>query len=365
MDKVSIIIVLYNVSAFLKKKRLECVLQQTYSNLEIILVNDGSTDDTLRVCNELADKDNRIMIVNKENGGSGNARNAGMEVATGTFIWFYDVDDDADKTLIEKNVFWMEKYRVDLIIFGYKCITPHLNQEDNIVFKERLIDNNDSLKSIFVDELLLVPNGNGFVWNKFYRKSFMDYHRLRFENLRIQQDEVFNLQFYPKLNHVYISSEVLYDYYIYNWGNTRSYFIKGRYEIYLSIFNRLVNFFNEWDLDDQRLEAYIYNRFYNGIVNTILFNTFHPDSNYSLREKKQTIDRILNLQSTRQCLNYIGTHCKLGVESRLYFYAFKNNSFWRIFLWRTTFTNLRKIKNLIRRNIRKNETPHLHQYPLP
>ena len=138
MDKVSIIIGCYNVSNWLKEKKLSCILNQTYSNIEIILVNDGSTDDTLTICNSLKEIDNRIVIINKENGGLGSARNAGLDRASGDYIWFYDVDDEAEPDLIKKNVSWMSQYQTDLNIFGYWCITPsqHLTQE--IKFKERI-----------------------------------------------------------------------------------------------------------------------------------------------------------------------------------------------------------------------------------
>lgn len=341
MDKVSIIIGLYNVSSFLKEKELSCLLNQTYPNLEIILVNDGSTDDTLTICNGLAAKDKRIVIVNKENGGLGSARNAGLDAATGEYIWFYDVDDEAELDLVEKNVRWMQTYHTDMNIFGYYCITPHLQTTDEVQLKERNITDNETLKSIFIDELLLVPNGNGFAWNKFYRKAFIDKHQFRFGNQRIQQDEVFNLQFYPTLDNVYISSELLYHYYIYNTGNTRSKFIKNRYDIYHSIFNHLMDFANHWNLHDKRLEKYTFQRFYSGIENVILFNTFHPDSGYSRHVQKEEVLRILNLASTKECLRYIKQHLHLGLEQRLYLNAYINQSFYQI-LW------LKKISKILR-----------------
>lgn len=348
MNKVSIIIGLYNVASFLKEKRLSCILNQTYSNIEIILVNDGSFDETQVICEELHAVDNRIIIINKPNGGLGSARNAGLDAATGDYIWFYDVDDEAELDLIEKNVRWMQTYQTDLNIFGYYCITPHLQTTEEVRFKERKIIDNLSLKSIFIDELLFVPNGNGFAWNKFYRKSFIDKHQIRFGNQRIQQDEVFNLQFYPLLEKVYISSELLYHYYIYNIGNTRSKFIKNRSEIYLSIFNKLKDFAVRWNLQDKRLEKYIYQRFYAGIENVILFNTFHPDSGYSLQEQKKEILRILNLASTKECLMYMKQNQHFGLEQRMYLKAYTNQSFYQILCLKKISKLLRDMKHFIK-----------------
>uniref|UniRef100_UPI003A93CD17 glycosyltransferase family 2 protein n=1 Tax=Phocaeicola coprocola TaxID=310298 RepID=UPI003A93CD17 len=263
---VSIIICLYNVASFLQKKKLACILQQSYRNLEIILVDDGSTDNTYLLCEELKKSDQRIRLVRKANGGLGSARNAGLDEAQGDYVWFYDVDDDADTRLVEKNIYWMETYRSDVNIFGYHCITPYLYLSEEIRFKEREIHDNETLKSIFVDELLFVPNGNGFAWNKFYRRSFIEKYGFRFGNQRIQQDEGFNLQFYPLLNNVYISSELLYTYYIYNSGNNRSRYILDRINIYLSVYNQFQSFITAWGVEDKRLEDYTYKRLYSGIV---------------------------------------------------------------------------------------------------
>ena len=95
---VSVIIGLFDVAPFLAEKRLGCILNQTWKDLEIILVNDGSTDETLRLCKELASEDSRIVLIDKPNGGLGSARNAGLDAASGEYVWFYDVDDVAELT---------------------------------------------------------------------------------------------------------------------------------------------------------------------------------------------------------------------------------------------------------------------------
>lgn len=313
---VSIIICLYNVASFLQKKKLACILQQTYWNLEIILVDDGSTDNTYRLCEDLKKSDPRIRLVRKTNGGLGSARNAGLDEAQGDYVWFYDVDDEADIRLVEKNIYWMETYGSDMNIFGYHCITPHLHLSEEVRFKEQEIHDNTTLKSIFVDELLFVPNGNGFAWNKFYRRSFIEKYGFRFGNQRIQQDEGFNLQFYPLLNNVYISSELLYTYYIYNNGNNRSKYIPDRISIYISVYNQFQSFITTWGLQDKRLEEYTYRRLYAGMETSILFNTFHPDTHKNLSEQKKEILNILNKKEITQCLDFIGRYPMKIKQSR-------------------------------------------------
>lgn len=346
---VSIIICLYNVASFLQKKKLACILQQTYRNLEVILVDDGSTDNTYLLCEELKKSDQRIRLVRKANGGLGSARNAGLDEAQGDYVWFYDVDDDADTRLVEKNIYWMETYGSDVNIFGYHCITPYLHLSEEIRFKEREIHDNETLKSIFVDELLFVPNGNGFAWNKFYRRSFIEKYGFRFGNQRIQQDEGFNLQFYPLLNNVYISSELLYTYYIYNSGNNRSRYISNRINIYISVYNQLQSFITAWGVEDKRLEEYTYKRLYSGIVISLTYNLFHPNLKKTYKEKKTEFISILSKKQVVECLKHMQINKQLDLEQTLFVYSYLKKDFTLFFLLKSIFDSLRLIKKKISR----------------
>lgn len=341
--KVSIITCLYNVSRFLPAG-LDCLLNQTYPNLEIIIIDDGSTDDSVEKCRKVAAHDARIKIYSKENGGLGSARNWGLDYATGDFIYFYDVDDRIELTLVERNVQLMDKHNLDLIIFGFYVYDEKFHTTDSLQFQETLIESNEKLRGIYMDKLLLVRYGNGFAWNKFYRRSFIEAHHLRFENQRIQQDEVFNLKFYPKLQRVYLSPDILYHYFIYDTGNTRSRFIPDRYEIYLSIFQHLMTFSKEWGIKDKRFKQYAYSRFYAGITNSILYNAFHPNAPYSNVERKKDILRILQKEEVRECLSYIQENQPMGIETYLYWRAFTQMSYRQIVLWKNLFNTLRLLK---------------------
>ena len=102
-DLISIVLPIYNVENYLERC-IKSVISQTYKNLEIILVDDGSTDDCSKMCDEWAEKDNRIVVVHKNNQGLGMARNTGIEYAKGRFICFFDSDDFIENDTIE-NVY--------------------------------------------------------------------------------------------------------------------------------------------------------------------------------------------------------------------------------------------------------------------
>ena len=101
MDKVSIVVPIYNTEKYLDEC-IESIVNQTYKNLEIILIDDGSKDKSPQMCDEWAKKDNRIKIIHKSNEGAGASRNRGIAVATGKFIYFVDSDDYIAPTLVEK-----------------------------------------------------------------------------------------------------------------------------------------------------------------------------------------------------------------------------------------------------------------------
>lgn len=344
-DKVSIIIGLFNVSKYLEEKRLSCILQQTWSNLEILLINDGSTDNTPKICQELAKEDARIRLINKPNGGLGSARNAGLDAATGEFVWFYDVDDDVELGLVEKNVRWMQEYQVDMTIFAMSYTYPDTGRTEISHFKDRLFTSNEELKACFVDDIFLVPNGNGFVINKFYRRDFIQRIRARFGWQRIQQDELFNLRLYPRVNRLYLSQEPLYHYFIYSSGNNRSRFIPDRILIYESIFDGINQFQKDWNLTDKRMEETAFKRLYQGIDLSILFNTFHPDAPPSRKWKRDEVLGILSRPRVSMCLDCFTKHNAFNFEGKLFLHAYNSRNYSQIKFFRSVFLALRRIKH--------------------
>lgn len=345
---VSVIVGIYNVLGFIDRG-IGCVLSQTYGDFELLLVDDGSTDGSLERCKEWATRDSRIRVLHQENQGLGSARNLGLENARGEYICFYDVDDEMLPGLLAYNVEQMERRGVDLVVFGYNNIDYRTGYVTPVRFTEKQIGSNQALCDTFIDEFVLKTNG--FVWNKCYRKSFLDRHSLRFENQRIQQDEVFNLLVYEHLDKAYISSEILHNYYVYEKGNTRSRFISDRFDIYKSVrmhFERLRKF---WNLHDQRLDRYLDQRFYNDVLSCLLFNLTHPQCPWSKTEKQHELHRIMADPLTRHVFPNV---CPTNFEQLLYRRACCMESLWRIRLYTGVFRMMRLGINTIKGRIRYN-----------
>lgn len=156
--KISIIVPVYNVEKYVGKC-IESVLSQTYKDWELILVDDGSTDNSGKICDEYALKDNRIKIIHKENGGLPSARKAGLNIATGDFIFHLDGDDFIPHNTIEILVKRQEDTNADIIIGDFQVVR---NNQHSEIFNKYQFDTINNIE--FIKQLLNI--GAFFVWGK-------------------------------------------------------------------------------------------------------------------------------------------------------------------------------------------------------
>lgn len=346
---VSIIVGIYNVILFLQEKRLSCIFSQTYSNWELILVDDGSTDGSGDFCEKLAIQDTRIRVLHKTNGGLSSARNTGLNAAKGEYVWFYDVDDEAHPDLLEYSVREMELRNIDMLQFSFRAITPSLKLEEEVVLSECMIDNQDKLRECYLDYILFIKYGNGFAWNKVLRRSFIEKYNLRYDNLLIQQDEVFNLSTYPLIQKVYLSPIILYDYYIYEKGNTRSRFIPNRFDIYVSVRDKFESLRNEWKITDFRYDDYLQKRFFLSLDQAIRFNLLHTKCPWNKKEKDLEMKRVLNHPYTKQALDWAKIHFH-NTEIKMYLHAYTCKSLSLLYAYDFVFSLLKKIFRAFKNN---------------
>ncbi len=213
MNKISVIVPVYNVEQYLAKC-LDSVINQTYKNLEIICVDDGSSDNSGRILDEYAAKDERIKVIHGENRGVSVARNKGLDVATGDWISFLDADDWLDVNAYEKLLKSIKGADVDIIIFGNYCVY------DGITAKYKPINIEENKLNDY--SYLLLKLGS-LVWNKLYKRSVIENNKLRFvEHIKLSEDGLFNIELmlqYPKIQTI---DEGLYYYVIYRQGSTLS-----------------------------------------------------------------------------------------------------------------------------------------------
>lgn len=192
MPKFSIIIPIYNVEKYLSKC-LDSLVNQTFTDIEIICVNDGSSDNSLQVLNEYASQDNRIKVINQENLGVSTARNVGIDNATGEYLLFVDADD------------WLDLKTCEIL---YNSIS--INSADLLSFNAFFVKNKQEIYG-------LKKNLNsvlyGEMWSISYKKDFLLKYNIKFpKHIKIAEDHIFKIQALINTNKILILEDYLYYY---------------------------------------------------------------------------------------------------------------------------------------------------------
>ncbi|QJX64180.1 glycosyltransferase [Niallia circulans] len=327
--KISVIVPIYNVENYLDKC-IESILNQTYSNLEVILVNDGSPDNCGGICDNYASTDDRIKVVHKKNGGLSDARNAGMSYATGEYISFIDSDDYIHLTFYETLINLMVKHNADIVQCGYEMVY----EDKGSTIRKREETPKESIYSGKNNILNNLYNNNYgktvVVWNKLFKSNLFE--EVYFPKGKLHEDEMTTYQILHQAEKFVITEKNLY------------YYLQRKSSIMGQGFN----------IDSLTLiEAY-----YNQI-------RFYKQNNLFELEKKATsrlehlvrgsMNRVIinNLESKKNVLNYLIMYYRKNLNLFSLFPSSTKNKIVRkffqyspIFLirWSYEFLNLRRRK---------------------
>lgn len=213
-DLVSIIVPVYNTQKYLDRC-LESLTNQSYQTIEIILVDDGSTDRSPEICNTWAKKDNRVVVVHKQNAGAGMARNTGLEHASGQYVLFVDSDDYVDRNTIMKCVCDAQKYSVDIVAFGRNEVYTDGRITPKTMSTDRLYYEGETIIVDILPGLFTYSKGIGTsVWGKLYNLELIRNSGIRFRSEReyLSEDACFNLELFSFVSSLKILPEHLYYY---------------------------------------------------------------------------------------------------------------------------------------------------------
>ena len=229
MNLVSIIVPVYNVEPYLEKC-INSILNQTYKDFELILVDDGSPDNCPAICDEYAKKDSRITVIHKQNGGVSSARNEGIKIAKGEFIWFVDSDDYIETNALEILSGYIEKSPSDLYIFE-----QGLSEKFDI----------DNLNNLFYEHYFKYHFGFA-PWNKIYKNSILQSSSLFFDTEEtVGEDLLFNVNYYTKINSLKFLDEKLYHYVVRENSAMTTYDDK-RYEKQMRLYFKIHNLLKDY-----------------------------------------------------------------------------------------------------------------------
>lgn len=223
---ISVIVPVYKVEQYLDKC-IQSIQTQTYSNLEIILVDDGSPDNCGTICDKYAQKDARIKVIHQKNGGVSRARNVGMDQATGDIIAFVDSDDFIESNMFEKMMAYMQQHNLDLV-----CCDTKVVKNGKIKYRPKYAENKIFVGQEGVNEIISGRLDNA-VWNKLYKKRIIE--GVRFPVDRRYEDVATTYLFISKSEITGYIKDGLYNY-MKNSGGliANSFNCRNRYESFLA-----------------------------------------------------------------------------------------------------------------------------------
>lgn len=290
MKKVSVIIPVYNVEKYIDKC-MESVLNQTYSNLEIILVDDGSPDNSGKMCDEYTVKDNRVKVIHKENGGLSSARNMALDIATGEYVAFIDSDDFVETTMIEKVVSKIEETNADVCMFSYftyngETSVAHARPLDKDEYETEEI--RDLIIPMFIGQKDAVGHHLlGFVCCQLFRRSSIGEQRFKSEREYYAEDIVFDLEFYIRAKKMCVVNEPLY-YYRYVESSLSNRYRKNLFDKFALLLEFKQSFVLDNDIKD--CERRILRSAFRSAIGGALNVKKAPE--LTKKEKKQEIKKI-------------------------------------------------------------------------
>ncbi len=319
---VSVIVPIYKVEPYLKGC-VDSIRNQTYSALEILLVDDGSPDRCGEMCDQFAREDTRIRVIHKENGGLSSARNAGLNAASGKYILFTDSDDQIEPDMVETMVHAMEENEADIVTVNLKSVC------ETAIAKERVMDIQPGLLEFpqRPDYLRILhdygPQISIFSWNNLYLRDRIERYGLRFVPTQriLSEDQLFNLCYYASVRRAFFVDRSLYIYQVragtLSRSRTPTDILKRRITLILDWMEYLQK--NHFPIQTAGIMAFLWSFFVSGCT--------------TLSTAERVLDGIRQIQGQeyvlfRKCLlhmllgkagrDYTNRH-NMGLRAKLYF----------------------------------------------
>lgn len=271
MTDVSLIVPIYNVEKYLISS-VETMLVQTHANIEIILVDDGSTDNCGKICDSFAEKDSRVKVIHKENGGISSARNAGMDIASGKYIYFCDPDDIISPSLVQDNFRLMEKYKAEVCVFGYNFLRDEggrLADEGGFSPPKTVCLDHKGFWDNFPQE----RKAETTIWCRMFLRELLVKNNIRAKNVVVGEDTLFVYDVYAsRFNRIVYNSGIYYSY-IRRQGGAMSVYKEGRLEVTYMLAERLKEVVENCDYIKGRYEDLVYRSYVNSASGSFRYLT--------------------------------------------------------------------------------------------
>lgn len=318
--KVSIIVPIYNVERYINRC-IDSIINQTYKNIEIILVDDESPDNCGKICDNYAKKNEKIKTYHKKNGGLSDARNYGLKFATGKYIAYVDSDDWIEPNMIEILVNNLEKSQADIAMCGTKVVN-----EDSIFYnkwydEDKILNKNEGLTALLENRII-----TSHAWNKIYKKEIIQ--KVPWPKGRLYEDIHIMHKIFKLCKKIAISKEYLYNYYQRDNSICNNKILLNEFEYVDAFLERYV------DMKDDSIvyKKICYTQMGIAISNFFMRNSFSKDDKNKYKEKlKEYLKMLKKVQlfsnkylSMKEILTVIFVLIFKTYSNRIYLF-FKNN----------------------------------------
>ena len=346
-NKISIIIPVYNSERFIGRC-LESAMRQTYKNIEVICVDDGSTDNSSKIIKEKAECDNRIIFIEQQNQGVSIARNNAINRSTGQYIMFLDSDDYMDENMCEIMINTIKKENVDAVRSNYKRVYPNgttfKNEKNNLpanrrIFKEEII--NEILPKFIRGEI------KSYLWLLIIKSEIIKDNNIMFiPNVRMMQDKLFYIRLIQRLNSIYQINDCCYNYFC-NENST----IQSKNKVFLRI-DAILQVFSILK-NDMKENGYFTDKLFYEMQKATFFHVILQIEDalkfgYSKEKLTKKIEECEKNEDFNEMIDTINAKQKqLNFDEKIKFNCIKNNEYKRLFNYLIFRTKLKKIKNRI------------------
>ena len=300
MAEVSIIVPVYQVENYIRKC-IDSILAQTFTDFELILVDDGSKDKSGQICDEYAGMDQRVRVIHQENSGVAAARNHGIAYANGGYLCFVDADDWIEDGMIEQCISQMKENDADILRHGH---TMELWKDEKCVNEEKKNAPNFA-KALTHDQIekemeLFWQNCSNYVWNYFFKKEVIG--RIRFSEIKISEDHIFVLKVLENCKKICFLPEDSYHYCM-RMGSSANRWQEDGIGCQLEMIRACHHFMDSFGIEEERKKRLLANIILNAYSYTIYLLCF-PECKWSVKEKLEKLAEVREKLEVDQYTSY-------------------------------------------------------------